>query len=75
MDELKLKLSTRFMRGFVARLVSKAIYKKFGYDVDILINEIEIRTEDGKIHLHTSVEAEMKYDDFRSAIKDIGLDD
>lgn len=74
MDELKMKLSTRFMRGIVARLVSKAIYKKFGYKIDIQINEIEIRTEDGKIHLHTSVEAEMNNEDFKDVVKNVGLD-
>lgn len=74
MDELKMKLSTKFMRGIVAKLISKAIYKKLGYEIDIQINEIEIRTEDGKIHLYTSVEADMKNEDFKNAIKSIGMD-
>lgn len=74
MDELKLKLSTKFMRGIVTKLISKAIYKKYGYDIDILLNEIEIKNEDGKVHLHMNVDAEVNNDDFKKIIKSIGLD-
>lgn len=74
MDELKLKLSTRFMRGIIAKLVSRTISKKFGYDIGIQINEIEIKTEDGKIRLHTSVDAEISNDEFTKIIKSTGLE-
>lgn len=74
MDELKLKLSTKFMRGIVTKLISKAIYKKYGYDIDILLNEIEIKNEDGKVHLHMNVDAEVNNDGFKKIIKSIGLD-
>lgn len=74
MDELKLKLSTKFMRGFIAKLVTKAIYKKVGYEIDIQLNEIEVETIDGKIHLHVSADAEVNNDEFVKIIKGIGLD-
>ena len=74
MDELKLKLSTRFMRGMVAKLVSKAIHKKTGYEFDIQFNEIDIKTEEGKIHLHVNVDAEVSNDEFVKIVKSIGLD-
>lgn len=74
MDELKLKLSTKFMRGIVAKLLKKAIFKQFGYPVDIQINEIAIETKDGKIHLHTSVDADVNYEDFRDILKSVYLD-
>ena len=74
MDELKLKLSTKFMRGIVTKLISKAIYKKYGYDIDILLNEIEIRNEGGKVCLHANVDAEINNEDFKKIIKSIGLD-
>lgn len=74
MDELKLKLSTKFMRGMIAKIVSKAIEKKLGYNIDILINEIEIKTEDGEIKLHTSVDAKINNDEFVKIIKSIGLE-
>ena len=74
MDELKLKLSTKFMRGMVAKLLSKMISKKLGCDIDILINEIEIRNEDGKVRLHANVDAETNSEDFVTIVKSIGLD-
>lgn len=74
MDELKLKLSTKFMRGFIAKLISKFIFKQIGYPVDIQINEIAIETKDGKIHLHTNVDAQVNSEDFYKIIKSIDLD-
>jgi hypothetical protein len=74
MDELKLKLSTKFMRGIVANLVSKAIAKKVGYNIDILLNEIEVKNEGGKIHLHINADAEVENGEFVKMLKSIGLD-
>lgn len=74
MDELKLKLSTKFMKGIVANLVSKAIAKKVGYNIDILLNEIEVRNEGGKIHLHIDADAEIENSEFVKIIKSIGME-
>ena len=74
MDELKLKLSTKFMRGIVANLISKAISNKLGYNIDVLINEIALKTEDGKIKIHLDVDGEVTNDEFKNIIKSIGLD-
>lgn len=74
MDELKLKLSTKFMRGVVANLLSKAIYKKIGYNIDIQIDELEVKNEGGKIILHANLDAEVKNHEFVAILKTIGLD-
>ena len=74
MDELKLKLSTKFMRGFIAKFIAKAIYKKVGYEIDIQLNEIEVETIDGKIRLHVNVDAELDNNEFVKIVKGIGLD-
>ena len=74
MDELKLKLSTKFMRGVIAKIISKTVSKKLGYQIGIQVNEIEVETINGKIHLHTSVDADMNYEDFKNIIKSTGLD-
>ena len=74
MDELKLKLSTKFMRGVIAKIISKTVSKKLGYQIDIQVNEIEVETINGKIHLHASVDADMNYEDFKNIIKSTGLD-
>ena len=74
MDELKLKLSTKFMRGIITKLISKIIFSKFGYSIDIQLNEIQVKNEGGKIKLHADVDAEMTNEEFVRIIKNIGLD-
>lgn len=74
MDELKVKLSTRFMRNIVTKIIAKTIFKKFGYKVDIQLNKIEVEAIDGKVYLHVDVDAETTNEDFAKIIKSIGLD-
>lgn len=73
MDELKLVLSTRFMRTLVTKIIAKAIYKKTGYRVDIQINKIEAETSDGKIRVHMDADAEMNCEDLKNALKSGGI--
>jgi hypothetical protein len=74
MDVLKLKLSTKFMRSTIANLIAKALYKKLGYNIDILLNEIEVKNENGKIMLHVDVDAELTNGEFIKILKSIGMD-
>lgn len=73
MDELKLKLSTKFMKGIVANLISKALAKKLGYKIDILLNEIEVKNEGGKVHIHIDADAEVENHEFVRIVKSIGM--
>ncbi len=74
MDVLKLKLSTKFMRSTIANLISKALYKKLGYNIDVLLNEIEVKNENGKIFLHVDANAEVENGEFVKILKSIGMD-
>lgn len=74
MDVLKLKLSTKFMRGMVATLISKALNKKLGYNIDVLLNEIEVKNENGKILIHVDADAEVDNGEFVKILKSIGMD-
>ena len=74
MDELKLKLSTKILKGIITKLISKALFNKFGYKIDIQINELELRNTDGKMRIHADVDAEIDNDEFVKIIKSIGLD-
>lgn len=75
MDELKLKLSTKFMRGIIAKFIAKALFKKFGCRIDVQINEIEVETVNGKIRFHANVDAEVDNGDFLNVIKTISKDE
>ena len=68
-DELKLKLSTNFMRNLLAGYISKSIYKKFGYEVNVDIEEVSIETVDGVVKLHANVDATMDNDECMKIVK------
>lgn len=73
MDELKLTLNTRFMRNIVTKILTKAIYKKTGYRVDIQLNEVKAETHDGKISLHMDIDAQMNSEDLVNILKSADL--
>lgn len=74
MDELKLNITTAFMKHLIAKTISKIIRKKFGYSLDILLNQIEIKATDGKIRIHIDADAVTTNDDLLKMIKTAGLD-
>ena len=49
MDEMRLKLSTKWMKGMAAKILEKAILKSVGYRPRIHIEEIMLEMRDGKI--------------------------
>lgn len=69
MDELKLILGTKLMRGIVTKIITKAIYKKTKCLVDIELHEITAKVVDGKVQFHANVGAEMTVDDLIKIIK------
>lgn len=70
MDELKLNLTSKLMRG----IITKLIRKKLGCDIDIQINDMNVSTVDGNIHLHVDANADITNTEFIKLIKYIGLD-
>lgn len=74
MDEMNMKLSTKFMRGIVSKLISKAIYKKIGYKVDIQLNDLDISVIDGETKILTNVEVRVNSNEFMKIMKTIGAD-
>lgn len=71
-DEMTLKLSTKFMRNLVAKLMSRFIRKKIGYKIDIQLNELNVSVIDGKARIQTNVELELDKDEFKKLMKSIG---
>ena len=74
MDELKLNLSAGFMRSMIAKIIARAIRKKLGCDIDILINNISVQAKEGKIRIHADLDAETSNENFIKMIKTIGWD-
>ena len=72
MDEMRVKLSTRFMRNMVSKLIARVIYKKFGYKVNIQLNDLDVCVIDGDTTVKLNVEAKLNSNDFNKIIKSIG---
>lgn len=70
MDELKMNLTTKFMRG----IINKLIRKKLGYDVDVLLNNVHVTSSDGKVNIRLDAEASISHAELLKLIKSIGLD-
>lgn len=71
MDELKLNLTSKFMKGIVTKMLAKVIKKQLGYDVNIELNDIRVIAKDGKVHLHADIDAEMTNEQFGNLVKDL----
>lgn len=74
MDEMKLKLTTKFMRGLVAKLIAKFIYKKLGYKINIQLNDLDVSVLDGETSISTNVEIKMDSKEFMNLMKSIGAE-
>lgn len=75
MDEMKLKLHTKFMRGIVSKLISKVIYAKTGYKVDVQLNDLAVSIINGDTSVSANVEVKLASDEFTKIVKSIGLED
>ena len=71
---MKLNLSTRFMRGVLAKLISRKIKKEYGYKIDIYLSEISIDMKDGNTRAHVNVDLDMSSDEFKKLMKAIDED-
>ena len=74
MDEMKVKLSTRFMRNIVSKIIAKAIYKKYGYKVNVQLHELDVSFVDGETSINTNVEVKLDSKEFMKIVKSVGLD-
>ena len=59
MDEMKIKLSTKFMKNMVAKIISKAIFKSFGVKPVINISDLEAELKNGKIYFSINATGEI----------------
>lgn len=71
MDEMK--IGSKFTTGIISKLVSMVIRKKFGYDVNLKLNEVNATVIDGKTHVHLDVDAELDKDELTRILNSIGL--
>lgn len=71
MDEMK--IGSKFTTGIISKLVSMVIRKKFGYNVQLKLNEVNATVIDGKTHVHLDVDAELSKEELNKILASIGL--
>ena len=71
MDEVKINLSTKLMRGVVERLLAKILEKKLGYHIDIRLNELRIEMLEDSAHIRVGADAEMGKDELKKLIESV----
>lgn len=74
MDEMKLKLSTSFMKNMLAKIIRKVIKKKYGVDVNITINDLKIELINRRASIHLDVDADMSQNDLMGVLNSITED-
>ena len=74
MDEMKVKLSSAFMKNMVAKLIAKTIYKKYGYKINIQLEDLGISMIDGETSINTNVNLKLSSDEFMKLMKSINKD-
>lgn len=71
MDEMKMKLSTKFMKNVAAKLIATIIRKKYGYEVDIQLNDLDVSVIDGEAKISVNVEAKLEREEFMEIMKTV----
>ena len=71
MDEIRVKLSSRFMRNIVAKLIARSIKKKYGYKIDIQLKDLDVWAMDGDTTIKLNAEVRMNSNEFNKIMKDI----
>lgn len=69
-----MKIVSKFTRNVISKLVKMMLHKKLGYNIGILLNEMNVTITDGKAHVHLNVDAELEKDELVKILKNIGLD-
>ena len=75
MDEMRIKLGSKLMRGIVSKLISKVIYKKTGCKVNIQVDNLDIWNIDGETTATLNIRAKMNSNEFNKIINKIDLSD
>lgn len=71
MDEMK--IGSKFTTNIISKLIAMVIRKKFGYEVELKLNEVDSTVIDGKTHVHLDIDAELDKEELIKILKSIGL--
>ena len=72
MDEMK--IVSKFTTGIISRMLKAYLKKKFGYDIDIQLNEFKAVVANGRSTVHLDIDACMGADEMDKFLKSVGLE-
>ena len=64
LDELRLKLSTWWLKSFVTNIAKHAISSKVGIDTDISLNDLDVEMRDGVVKAHLDIDMSLSQHEF-----------
>lgn len=70
MDEIKMSCKGKFLKPIITKLISKFIKKKYGVNVEIRIDEIDISSMDGETYFNLNVDGKMKNEELMRILKE-----
>lgn len=69
MDEMMLSIKTPMLKGFIAKLITRAIKKKTGFKVRLQINELDIQTNGDYIVFKIGAEGSTESSNLLKAVR------
>lgn len=69
MDEMMLSIKTPMLKGFIAKLITRAIKKKTGFKVRLQINELDIQTNGDCIVFKIGAEGSTESSNLLKAVR------
>ena len=67
----ELRISTPWMKGFIANTVKKIVRKRFGYSIDLDLDNIYVSTDEEGAHIHISANVDMDKPSFDKMLSEI----
>ena len=74
MDELRVKLSTKFMKGIVSKWIARTIRKTYGYKVDVNLDEFDLSSFNCDTTIKAKIEIKINSKEFMKMLNEFDLD-
>lgn len=63
-----MKINTSFTKGIMSKILSLTLKRKLGYNVDLKLNDLDVRITDETAHVHLCIDAEMTKEELMKLI-------
>lgn len=71
MDEMR--ISSRFTRAIISKLLNRMVKKNLGYDVNIVLNGLTVTINDEKACAHVDADANLSKEELTKILQKVGF--